>query len=71
MGLATVKIAIPPPIAAPYCATSTNSAGRMRKQHHSPGGHDIYVDEKSNASAGDRILPETLPANPNPVLKEF
>ena len=36
-----------------------------------PGGHDIYVDEKGNASAGDRILPETLPANPNPVLKEF
>ena len=35
------------------------------------GGHDIYVDEKGNASAGDRILPETLPANPNPVLKEF
>lgn len=38
---------------------------------YSPGGHDIYVDEKGNASAGDRILPETLPANPNPVLKEF
>ena len=36
-----------------------------------PGGHDIYVDEKGNASAGDRILPEILPANPNPVLKEF
>ncbi|WP_347253906.1 alpha/beta hydrolase [Leminorella grimontii] len=36
-----------------------------------PGGHDIYVDKKGNASAGDRILPETLPANPNPVLKEF
>ncbi|GJK94255.1 membrane protein [Klebsiella oxytoca] len=38
---------------------------------YAPGGHDIYVDEKGNASAGDRILPETLPANPNPVLKEF
>lgn len=36
-----------------------------------PGGHDIYVDDKGNASAADRILPETLPANPNPVLKEF
>lgn len=36
-----------------------------------PGGHDIYVDEKGNVSASSRILPETLPANPNPVLKEF
>ncbi len=36
-----------------------------------PGSHDISVDEKGNVSASDRILPETLPANPNPVLKEF
>ncbi|EFN6911562.1 alpha/beta hydrolase [Escherichia coli O10] len=36
-----------------------------------PGGHDIYVDEKGNVTASDRILPETLPTNPNPVLKEF
>lgn len=36
-----------------------------------PGGHDIYVDEKGNASASERILPETLPENPHPVLKEF
>lgn len=36
-----------------------------------PGGHDICVDRKGHVSAGDRILPETLPANPNPVLKEF
>lgn len=36
-----------------------------------PGGHDIYVDEKGNVSTSKRILPETLPANPNPVLKEF
>ena len=36
-----------------------------------PGGHDIYVDEKGNVSASSRILPETLPANPNPILKEF
>ena len=33
--------------------------------------HDIAVDEKGNATAGERILPETLPANPHPVLKEF
>ncbi|MBA7876087.1 MULTISPECIES: alpha/beta hydrolase [Citrobacter] len=36
-----------------------------------PGGHDIYVDEKGDVSTSKRILPETLPANPNPVLKEF
>ncbi|EOC1327933.1 alpha/beta hydrolase [Cronobacter dublinensis] len=36
-----------------------------------PGAHDIYVDEKGNVTASKRILPETLPANPNPVLKEF
>jgi fermentation-respiration switch protein FrsA (DUF1100 family) len=36
-----------------------------------PGSHDIDVDEKGKVSASERILPETLPANPNPVLKEF
>ena len=36
-----------------------------------PGGHDIYVDEKGDVSTSKRILPETLPANSNPVLKEF
>lgn len=35
------------------------------------GGHDIYVDEKGNVTASERILPETLPADPHPVLKEF
>jgi fermentation-respiration switch protein FrsA (DUF1100 family) len=43
----------------------------MRQTALRPGGHDIYVDDKGNVSAADRILPETLPANPNPVLKEF
>lgn len=36
-----------------------------------PGAHDLYVDDKGHVTAADRILPETLPANPNPVLKEF
>lgn len=36
-----------------------------------PGGHDLYVDENGKVSTSARILPETLPANPNPVLKEF
>ena len=35
------------------------------------GGHDIYVDEKGNVTASERILPETLPADPHLVLKEF
>lgn len=35
------------------------------------GSHDISVDEQGHVSASDRILPETLPAKPNPVLKEF
>nr|WP_313111750.1 alpha/beta hydrolase [Pseudescherichia sp.] len=36
-----------------------------------PGGHDINVDKEGNVSASGRILPETLPADPHPVLKEF
>lgn len=36
-----------------------------------PGGHDLYVDQKGTVTTADRILPETLPANPDPVLKEF
>ena len=35
------------------------------------GGHDIYVDENGKVTAAERILPEALPDNPNPVLKEF
>lgn len=36
-----------------------------------PGGHDINVDSNGKVSASERILPETLPADPHPVLKEF
>nr|WP_313488160.1 alpha/beta hydrolase [Pseudescherichia sp.] len=36
-----------------------------------PGGHDINVDKDGHVSTSDRILPETLPADPHPVLKEF
>ncbi|MEG5920417.1 alpha/beta hydrolase [Enterobacter hormaechei] len=35
------------------------------------GGHDIYVDENGKVTAAGRILPEALPADPHPVLKEF
>lgn len=34
-------------------------------------GHDIYVDADGNVIAFPSILPESLPENPNPVLKEF
>jgi fermentation-respiration switch protein FrsA (DUF1100 family) len=33
--------------------------------------HDIYVDSDGHATAAARTLPETLPENPHPVLKEF
>lgn len=36
-----------------------------------PGAHDFYVDASGNVEIANRILPETLPANPNPVTKEF
>ncbi|HDN9017164.1 TPA: alpha/beta hydrolase [Aeromonas salmonicida] len=35
------------------------------------GNHDLYVDEKGNVTAAARTLPEALPDNPHPVLKEF
>lgn len=35
------------------------------------GAHDINVDRNGKVSASQRILPETLPADPHPVLKEF
>lgn len=34
-------------------------------------GHDIYVDQHGAVSTSERILPAALPADPNPVLKEF
>ncbi len=33
--------------------------------------HDIYVDKEGHVTAAARTLPEALPQNPNPVLKEF
>jgi uncharacterized protein len=33
--------------------------------------HDIYVDSNGKVTAADRTLPEVLPENPHPVLKEF
>ncbi|PLY37220.1 hypothetical protein F164LOC_10995 [Pectobacterium carotovorum] len=33
--------------------------------------HDLYVDQKGNVTAASRTLPEALPDNPHPVLKEF
>ncbi|MFQ1608295.1 alpha/beta hydrolase [Aeromonas veronii] len=33
--------------------------------------HDLYVDDKGNVTAAAHTLPEVLPENPHPVLKEF
>ncbi|MFM5423105.1 alpha/beta hydrolase [Aeromonas veronii] len=33
--------------------------------------HDLYVDDKGNVTAAARTLPEVLPENPHPILKEF
>ncbi len=35
------------------------------------GLHEVPFDEKGNIVKGDRILPETLPEEPNPVLAAF
>ena len=36
-----------------------------------PGAHDFYIDKNGDVTIANRILPETLPADPNPVTKEF
>jgi fermentation-respiration switch protein FrsA (DUF1100 family) len=36
-----------------------------------PGFHEVPFDSNGNLLRGDRVLPETLPANPNPVLADF
>ena len=33
--------------------------------------HVAFIDENGKVTAAERILPEALPDNPNPVLKEF
>lgn len=35
------------------------------------GLHEVPFDEKGNLVKGNRVLPETLPAEPNPVLASF
>ena len=35
------------------------------------GYHEVPFDEHGNIVAGQRVLPETLPADPNPVLAAF
>ncbi|HGO5854154.1 TPA: alpha/beta hydrolase [Mannheimia haemolytica] len=35
------------------------------------GYHEVPLDDKGNIVEGDRILPEALPANANPVLAQF
>jgi len=35
------------------------------------GSHEVLFDDNGNILQGNRVLPEILPANPNPVLKAF
>jgi fermentation-respiration switch protein FrsA (DUF1100 family) len=35
------------------------------------GYHEVPFDDKGNIVKGERVLPETLPANPDPVLAAF
>jgi uncharacterized protein len=39
--------------------------------YYSVGYHEVPFDDKGNLLKGDRILPEKLPENPNPVLSSF
>jgi uncharacterized protein len=38
---------------------------------YAPGYHEVPFDGKGNIVKGRRILPETLPENPDPVLAAF
>jgi fermentation-respiration switch protein FrsA (DUF1100 family) len=38
---------------------------------HSLGLHEVPFDEQGNIATGQRVLPEVLPADPNPVLAAF
>lgn len=39
--------------------------------HYAPGFHEIPFDDQGQLIKGDRVLPEKLPANANPVLAAF
>ncbi|NWK76490.1 alpha/beta hydrolase [Aquitalea sp. LB_tupeE] len=39
--------------------------------HPTAGSHGIYIAADGKAVMPARVLPETLPANPNPVMQEF
>ncbi|HEX8569434.1 MAG TPA: alpha/beta hydrolase [Caulobacteraceae bacterium] len=38
---------------------------------YAPGLHEVSFDDAGNVVRGQRVLPETLPANPDPVLAAF
>jgi fermentation-respiration switch protein FrsA (DUF1100 family) len=40
-------------------------------KNYALGLHEVPFDEKGNLVKGNRVLPETLPAEPNPVLAAF
>ena len=38
---------------------------------HSLGFHEIFFDENGKVVKGEKLMPDTLPANANPVLADF
>src|SRR5688500_4076735 len=42
-----------------------------KNKNYALGLHEVPFDEKGNLVKGNRVLPETLPAEPNPVLAAF
>ncbi|TDQ56828.1 hypothetical protein EDC45_1787 [Mesocricetibacter intestinalis] len=38
---------------------------------YAQANHDLYVDENGQVTRAGRTLPEVLPQNPHPILKEF
>src|SRR5699024_1824801 len=41
------------------------------KGRYAPGYHEVPFDENGNIVKGERILPKTLPDDPNPVVASF
>ncbi len=71
-GVGMAKTVILPPTVVLFCNIWNEQRWKdAQSGTFAHGGHDINVDSNGKVSAGERILPETLPANPHPVLKEF
>lgn len=51
--------------------TSASSVGPKPSGVVRTGLHEVPFDAQGNLQKGDRVLPENLPANPDPVLAAF